>query len=491
MARKRAPVSSHDDGRLSSSTLLAFSLPCLIQSLLFIPVMAVFPTIYEKYYGVSFAALGLAVLVSRSADSVVDPIVAYLSDRTRTPIGPRKPWLIGGGILGVVAIYYLFLPPARPDAIYFLVWSSAVYLAWSLMQVPHDAWATEISSDYDERSRIFTFKNTIGQIGGFAFFVLPIVLTQFFGFKSTEMTPQVMRVAGVASLVLLPLTLAGAVLLVPKAKVMSFQEINFVETIVAIARNRPYRIFLLVFAIQGWALGIYAAMIYPYLEGYMNIGAKPQSHSIWAASPLLVLGVANLFAIVSMPFWLWAAKTFGKHQAWGWGSFLTNIVLLGWLFVKPGQAAIIPTYVISALYGFFSSCASVCYPAIVADINDYGLLKSGASRAGTLFAGVTLVAKLTSAAGGAVALIMVGLFGFTTKPGAVLSDFTRFGVQFSFIGIHTVLQVIAVFFILKFPLNKRRHAAIRKRLDQKAARLAAAAAAAPAPVLTEPVAEPG
>jgi hypothetical protein len=53
------------------------------------------------------------------------------------------------------------------------------------------------------------------------------------------------------------------------------------------------------------------------------------------------------------------------------------------------------------------------------------------------------------------------------------------------------LQVIAVFFILKFPLDKRRHAVIRKRLDQKAARLAAAAAAAPDVPLSEPVPEPG
>ena len=477
---RRKPVVSHQgaapDDRLSIATLTVFSLPSVIQSLLFVPVMTVFPTLYEKYYGVNFAAVGAMVALSRGADAFVDPAVAYLSDRTHTPIGPRKPWLIVGGLLGVVAVYFLFLPPVRPDAIYFLVWSSAVYLAWSLMQVPHDAWATEISGEYDERSRIFTFKGTAGSIGGFAFLAMPILLQQVFGFATTDMTPRVMRVAGTLSLILLPLSLAAAVFLVPKARVLSFHEINFVETLKMAAANGPYRLFLLIFGIQGLALGIYAAMIYPYLEGYLQIGSQFA----------YVMAFTTFFSLISMPAWLWAAKRFGKHQSWAWGSALTNIVLVGWLFVKPGQPAVAPTLVISALYGFFSSCASVCYPAIVADINDYGLLKSGASRAGTFFAGVALLVKLTSAVGGGIALMLVGMFGYTTKPGAVLSDFTKLGVQFTFIGLHTILQLVAVYFIFKFPLSRARHAIIRKRLDQRAARLTAANTVGLAAVITGP-----
>ena len=94
MARKKAAAKAHADDHLSIATLTIFSLPCVIQSLLFVPVMSVFPTLYEKYYAVSFASVGAMVALSRSADAFIDPLVAYLSDRTRTPIGPRKPWLI-------------------------------------------------------------------------------------------------------------------------------------------------------------------------------------------------------------------------------------------------------------------------------------------------------------------------------------------------------------------------------------------------------------
>jgi glycoside/pentoside/hexuronide:cation symporter, GPH family len=451
---------------MSVARLLVFSLPCIFQSVLFVPVMAVFPTLYEKYYGANFAALGVAMALSRSLDSVVDPVIAYLSDRTRSPWGARKPWLVGGGVLGVVAAYQMFLPSGKPDALYFLIWSSLVYLAWSIMQVPHDAWATEISGEYEERTRIFTYKGTAGQIGGFLFLLAPIVLQKFFGFTSTEMTPGVMHVVGAVCVVLLPVSLAAAVLLVPKARVTSFREINFKSTLQALAANRPYRLFLLIFALQGTALGIYAAMILPFMTGYLRI---PEQFAY-------AMTVATFFALLSTPPWMWVANRFGKHQAWAIGSLLTNIVLVGWLFTPPGPSAVIPTIVISGLYGAFSSCAVVCYPSLVGDINDYGLLRCGASRPGTYFAGVSLLVKLTSAIGGGLALALIGFFGFTTHSNAVMSTFTKWGVLFTFIGLHTLLQLAAVYFIIRFPLNRRNHAIIRRRLEQRLHRSKAGAA---------------
>lgn len=445
-------------GRMSPATLTLFSLPCVIQSLLFVPVMAVFPTLYEKYYAVSFAAIGIAMTLSRSLDSVIDPIVAYLSDRTHSPLGARKPWLIAGAVLAVLGVYKLFLPTGKPDAVYFLIWSTVVYLAWSIMQVPHDAWGAEISGEYHERSRIFTFKGTAGQIGGFVFLGSPIILSTWFGFESTEMTPAVMHVVGTVSLVLLPLTILAAVIFVPQTRRIHNAEIDFKGTLRVVAENRPYRLFLLIFGIQGLAFGIYAALLFPFIEGFLRIGDKFS----------LIMVVTSLFALASMPAWLWAAKKFGKHQAWAVGSALTNLVLLGWLFVPSGPAALVPTLVISAFYGFFSSCAAVCYPSILGDINDYGLLKSRANRAGTYFAGVALLVKLTSAVGGGLALALVGAFGFSTQADAVMTSWTRIGVLSVFIGLHTILQLIAVWLILRFPLDRRRHDIVRRRLDRLA-----------------------
>ncbi|HEY1706958.1 MAG TPA: MFS transporter [Rhizomicrobium sp.] len=474
---------SQDGQRLPILMLLNYSLPALVTSIVIVPVIAVLPTIYEKYYAVNFAALGIAMALSRGMDAVVDPVIAYLSDKTNTPIGSRKPWIIAGGILSVIGCYFLYMPQSKPGALYFLIWSSVVYFAWSMMTVPYDAWGAELSGDYEERARISTYKGMIGAIGSIAFLGAPIFLSAFFGFKSTEMTPEVMRIVGLSVIILLPFSLILLVLWVPQAKVVTTTNVGVVDTFRAVMFNRPYQVFLLVFGVQGLALGIYAALLLPFMSGYLLIPAK--------FSWLMIVTAGASF--ISTPAWLWACKVMGKHQAWAVGSALTNITIVGWLFVAPGPSSFVPSLIISALYGLFSTCAAVCYPAILGDINDYVILKTGSNRTGTHFAGVALLVKLTSAVGGGLALALVGFFGFSTEATVAPHGWAKFGILFTFIGLHTFLQLVAAAMILKFPLNRKKHDIIRKRLDQRAARqkriepaTAGAAVAAPLTIAPDP-----
>ncbi len=447
--------------RLSILMLLNYSLPALVTSVVIVPVVAVLPTLYEKYYAVHFAALGLAMALSRGMDAVVDPVIAYLSDKTKTPMGSRKPWIAAGGVVCMIGSYMLYDPQvARPDAWYFLIWSSVVYFSWSMITVPYDAWGAELTGDYEERARISTYKGMIGAIGSLLFLGAPIFLSAFYGFGSTEMTPQVMRVVGLSLVFLLPVSLILLVVGVPQAKVVTTTNVGLRDTIRAVLMNKPYHVFLLVFGVQGLALGIYAALLLPFITGYLLIPDK--------FSWLMIVTAAGAF--VSTPAWLWACRVIGKHQAWAVGSALTNLTIVGWLFVAPGTGSFVPSLVISALYGLFSTCAVVCYPAILGDINDYVILKTGSNRTGTHFAGVALLVKLTSAVGGGLALALVDLFGYSTESSVSPHGWAKFGILFTFIGLHTFLQLVAAAMILKFPLNRRKHDIIRRRLEQRAAR---------------------
>ena len=53
------------------------------------------PTFYAAHTTVSLAQIGVVAAAARIFDALNDPIVGYLSDRTHTRIGSRKPWLIG------------------------------------------------------------------------------------------------------------------------------------------------------------------------------------------------------------------------------------------------------------------------------------------------------------------------------------------------------------------------------------------------------------
>ncbi|HEX3407413.1 MAG TPA: MFS transporter, partial [Caulobacteraceae bacterium] len=163
MARNRVPL----------GPLLAFTAPAFLSALVHSPASSIVPTIYATDFGLNLALIGTAMLVSRSLDVIVDPLIGYLSDHTRGRLGRRKPWVLAGALLTMVSAWFLFAPPAHPSFVYFLVWYTAIYLAWSLIEVPHAAWAFEITRDYDDRSRVLSLRSLVGGLGALAFFLLP------------------------------------------------------------------------------------------------------------------------------------------------------------------------------------------------------------------------------------------------------------------------------------------------------------------------------
>jgi glycoside/pentoside/hexuronide:cation symporter, GPH family len=454
-----APVSpAAKPKRVSLFEMICYALPAASTSLMIVPMVAVFPTVYEKYYSIPFEALGPALLASRLLDAFLDPLTAYLSDKTKSFLGARKPWMIAGAIISVIGVYYLFIPQQKPDATYFFIWATVVYIGWTLIAIPHNAWGAEMSGDYDERSKIVTAAGMVGAAGGTLFFAAPILLP----FETENITPEVMRVVGVVTMVFVPLSVLMAVLFAPRGESVSTFDAGIFRSLGGLWNNKPFRLFLAIFALQGVALGIYAGLLFAFTDGYLKIGEQFARITILAT-------IANF---ISVPAWLWACNRYGKHIAWAVGSATTNLVLLAYLFVTPGPDAYIPALVVSVIYGLLSSCAAVCYPSILADIIDYGTLKTGANRAGSYFAVVLLIVKGTAAVGGGIATILIGWFGFSTAAGAVNDSLANFGMLFTFIGLHTLLQMMAIPLIWYFPIDKRRQAIIRKRIEQRAARAA-------------------
>lgn len=446
--------------KLSWFELISYALPAASTSLMIIPLVVIFPTVYNKFYGVPLEALGPALLISRLVDAFLDPVTAYLSDKTKTRLGARKPWMIAGVFIAVVGVYFLFIPQGTPDALYFMLWSTVVYIGWTLIAIPHGAWGAEISGNYDERSKVATVSGMVGAVGGTLFFAAPI----FLPFDTEEITPEVLRYIGYATMVFVPISVWAAVSFAPAGKPVTSFDTGLWDTIKGIWRNKPFMLFLAIFTLQGVALGIYSALLYPFVDGYLHIGDM--------ISRIIIL--ATIANFVSIPVWLWVCNRYGKHLAWAIGSATTNLVLLAFLFLNPGPESYVPVLVINIIYGLLSSCASVCYPSILADIIDYGTLKTGSNRAGSYQAIVLLVVKSTAAIGGSIALSMVGFFGFSTEAGAVNDQWANTGLLLTFIGLHTLLQMIAIPLIWYFPIDKRRQQIIRKRVEARAAREAIA-----------------
>jgi len=108
----------------------------------------------------------------------------------------------------------------------------------------------------------------------------------------------------------------------------------------------------------------------------------------------------------------------------------------------------------------------------MADIVDYDILKTGVDRAGSFYAFLYLTAKLTAAIGGFALVILGMFFGYQLEEGVVNTSFSNMGIVILFCVVSGALQLTAIPLIWNFPINKRRHDIIRKRISQRLERAA-------------------
>jgi Na+/melibiose symporter-like transporter len=116
--------------------------------------------------------------------------------------------------------------------------------------------------------------------------------------------------------------------------------------------------------------------------------------------------------------------------------------------------------------------------ALMADIVDYEILKRRIDRAGNYYAFLLFIAKTTSAVGGIVFWVLGVVFGYQIADSAENSDFANLGMVLAFCVVPSALQILAVPLIWNFPIDARRHATIRRRIELRAAREARADPAA-------------
>ena len=157
------------DQRISFWRLSAYASPAYIAGAILFPTMAIIPAFYAKHAGISLGVIGTILVIGRLFDAVTDPLIGYLSDITKSPLGHRKPWILGGFPLAMVSVYFLFVPDKGVGVPYFTVWFLLLFFAFTMIDIPHRAWGTEISRHYDERSRISTFVGLCLQLGSLSF----------------------------------------------------------------------------------------------------------------------------------------------------------------------------------------------------------------------------------------------------------------------------------------------------------------------------------
>jgi Na+/melibiose symporter-like transporter len=440
--------------RLGHLRMMSYSLPSLVTSLTALPMALFVPAFYADDLGVPLAAVGTAIALSRLLDVVTDPLIGSLSDRLRLPVGRRKPWMVVGVPLFVFSLWKLFVPGEAATPTYLLVWSALLYLGFTMIDLPHKAWGAELSTDYDDRSRITSWReglSTAGQVSLLAALV-------WFAARGIEDAADQLWGVALAVAVGLPVLMAVCVVTVPEAEPEGFahEPRGPFAGLALVARNPAFlrMVGCVLFFVSGVAI-----------QGTLHRLVLADVMGNESRFPLMIL-LENLATLAAVPLWLAVSVRIGKHRALLGAALWIALWSLPLVVLRAGDTILlIVTIVIRG-----SSFASILFLAnsIAADVVDLDTLESGEQRTGLYFAVWGMVTKLSLALGVLLGTTLPSAFGYDPS-----ADVTTPAVQARLMaiygGVPAILMALGALFLRRFPITRESHAAVRAELEARSA----------------------
>lgn len=454
---------SAGDGTGSLRKAMAYAAPAAAGYFFYIPMWSILPGIYAKHFGLSLSAIAGVVLFIRLFDGFIDTAIGYLSDYHRSLGGSRKPWVFVGAIGAVIACYFLFNPPLPATTGYYLTWSMVYFLAFVLAEIPHLTWGSELAPDYHQRAQVFGVRYIATRVGMITFFALPLLPI----YASSDYTPEVLQDGVLIGAVMAVAGLLWALNAPTGTAPAAVREDSWRLLYQSLVRNKPLLLYFGASASLGLAGGMWYAVIYFYLDGYLGLGSKVA----------LIFLMATVISAVSTPVWVRLIHRTSKATVWAIGILLFVLQMIAALMLEPGVVWWVP-FALVVLVNLFFSCHDIAATSTLGDIADYGKLKFGRDRGATYFGLNTLLFKIGLGFGGGLALAVAGSFGFEPAK-AVQSEYAILGLKLSFAILPLLFAIVGAIFVLRTPLNARRHRIIQRRIESRALR---AALAGPSPV---------
>ncbi len=403
--------------------------------------------IYSKHFGMDTRVLGLATALPRLVAAGADSLIGNISDNTRSRWGRRRPFVLLGAAAGAVMLPFMWNPPTiygNAGLFMYITLLMCIYsIFYSIFFVPYQALGYELSSNYDERTRVQAWK---GCMSGIGFFMAP----WFFWFCSLSLFPNlvvgVRWLSGIAGAIML----LGAVLAVifspekvvaqKQAQIPLGQALKFTFQNQAFLLLQGGYLFMQVGVCCGGTVGFYLLLDYVCGGDEKFFG--------------LLLGisgtVSNLATYAGMVLGVWLSTHLDKRRTalLGLSGILLGVTMLivflapsyGWLPLLPKKYHPWLTMLPGILMNLGLQSCNLMFGSMTADICDEDELATGMRREGAY-------ASVSGVLNQAVMILLLGFAGFMP----FLAGYTNMTVKPSLeqlLGMKWILIATQFLFIL-------------------------------------------
>jgi len=409
--------------------------------------------------GIPFLAAGAAIGVVRLMDIFIDPILGLLIDRTNTPIGRYRPWLLLGAPVVMVGLYELLVVPVAAPA-HLIVWLIVTYVGYSMTLLSTISWTAILATEYSDRARVYGWTQGMAVLGSMGLLLLAVITHKRIILGQQASMPTI----GWILIYAFPICAVICALFTRERLTAAQQKtrFSFKDYGGAIARPTMRRIILAdLFLVLGPGT---TAPIYVYFF------KDAKGFSLTEVGVLLTFYIGA--GVLGAPFWGTVAARFSKHRTIqvacvAYAIAQTTLMAIPRVWPHHTFADAVPTVIGMAAVGFCASAFLALIRAMVADVVDEVRLDAGQDLTGLLYSMVTTTQKVGTAISVTIIFPVLGAVGYNGKEGVINTPHAIFGLEMCYLFAPIILVFVGGAMFFGYKLDNARHSAIRDELDRQ------------------------
>jgi GPH family glycoside/pentoside/hexuronide:cation symporter len=432
---------------------------------------------YNSVMKLDGALAGFGVTAGLVVDALIDPYIGFRSDRSKRSLGRRQSYMLAG-CLGMGPCFWALLSPPQhlgtwPLFTWLLISSLLFRLCFATYRIPYMSLGAELSTDYDERTRVIAVRSLIGLLGMGGAATLPVLLF----LRAASGVDGKLQYAGYPKMGLAfgaVMTLCGLVAVFGTQSRRTFGEVRlaaireeageFFQGMWLFFKNRDFRTLWLAFILCSLAVVVNFSLNVHFLKWYAGI---EKARWLSAVQVAFYSGAG-----VGVAAWIWIAKRGEKRNFYAGSVFgLVTVLVLSSVLVGRGHLLGTgdPQWLIvgNAIAGLFASALWVLPFSMMADVVDEDELRSGMRREGACFGIMNFGEKLASGGGLLLSGLLLSRFVHLVPGTEVQSSsvIERIGISYGI--VPGLLLVCAIALVMRFRLDRSTVLDIQRRLSER------------------------
>ncbi len=406
---------------------------------------------YTDVFGISAAAVGTMMLVTRLIDAFSDPLMGALADRTSTRFGKFRPYLLLGIIpIAAAGILTFTVPDLGDDGK--IIWAYGTYifmmLAYTFINVPYGALLGVVTADSQERTTLTSFRFIGAFSGGTLVAYLTPELVTLLGNGDQALGWQLtMGCYGLISAVLFTLTFFAT-----KERISPpfNQQTSIKQDLIDLSNNKPWLILFSLALIIMFTITLRASTGTFYFKYY--VGREDLIGTFTAVYMIsLAIGAASTPIL---------SRYFDKRSLLIGLMSLVAVFSAGFYLIPPNNITLM--FIMQALIGFCLGPKSPLVFSMYADTADYSQYKNGRRATAMIFSAAAFSQKLGGAFAGAMIGWLLSSMGYVANQQQ--SPDSLMGILLLNTLIPAIFALLAVWVVKHYSLNEAKMAEISQQL---------------------------